>query len=72
MPGFLVDGHMLFMNSNYKQMAAVKDPPLPSPRFAAFKEVDGDVTYYIFIEQKVLCSIPTFFTRSLVLWFISP
>lgn len=66
---------MLFMKSNYQQMAedpqivAVKDPPLPSPRFAAFKEVNGDITHYLFIEQKVLCSIPTSFTRSLILWF---
>jgi hypothetical protein len=60
---------VIFIKSDYKQMAedplvaAVKDPPLPSPRFAAFKEVSGNITYYLFIEQKVLCNIPTSFTR---------
>lgn len=50
-------------------VVAVKNPPLPNPRFAAFKEDNGDITYYLFIEQKVLCTIPTSFTRSLILWF---
>ena len=50
------------------EIVAVKDPPLPSPRFAAFKEVNGDITYYLFIEQKVLCNV-TSFIRSLILWF---
>ena len=28
------------------EIVAVKDPPLPSPRFAAFKDVNGDITTY--------------------------
>ena len=42
------------------KVVAIKDPPLSSPRFSAFKvhEVNGDITYYLFIEQKVLCNVP--------------
>lgn len=54
--------------ANDPETVAVKDPPLPNPRFAAFKEVNGNVTYYMFIEQKVLCTIPSF-TKALILWF---
>ena len=49
-------------------VVAIKNPPLPNLRFAAFKD-NGDITYYLFIKQKVLCAIPTSFTRSLILWF---
>ena len=51
------------------KVVAIKDPPLPSPRFVAFKEVNRDITYYLFIEQKVLCNVPMSFTKTLMLWF---
>ena len=58
-----------FQMAEDPETVSVKDPPLPSPRFTAFKEGNGNVTYYIFIEQKVLCSVPTSFTKALILWF---
>ena len=50
------------------EVVCIKDPPMPSPRFAAFKEVNGNIVYYIFVEQNVLCTVSSF-TNCLVLWF---
>lgn len=54
--------------SHDPEVVCVKDPPLPNPRFAAFKEVNGNIVYFMFVEQKTLCSVSSF-TKCLVLWF---
>ena len=54
--------------SHDPEVVCVKDPPMPNPRFAAFKEVNGNIVYFMFVEQKTLCSVSSF-TKCLVLWF---
>ena len=46
-------------------------PPRSAPRFVCFKGVDGgDSTYFIYIEQNLLCQLRTF-NMALVVWFAS-
>ena len=46
--------------------AVQKSPPRNAPRVTCFH--NGTPSYFIFVEQKVLCSVPKF-TKALMLWF---
>jgi len=45
------------------------EPQRTAPRIASFSN-DTEATYFIFVEQKVICSV-TSLTRALLIWFIS-
>ena len=45
--------------------AAQKPPPRNTPRVACFH--NGTPSYFMFVEQKALCSVPKF-TKALMLW----
>lgn len=50
-------------------MAAAPDPPRRNaPWIGEFQTDDGDPTYFIFVEQKVLCCVNSF-AKSLFIWF---
>ena len=62
---------LLLQMAKSPEDVAKSDPPRSAPWFACFKGPDGgDVTYFIFTEQKVLCSVQSF-SKAIMLWFVS-
>ena len=50
--------------------AGTRRPVRPSPRFIEFQGVDGgETTYYVYVEQKVLCELKQF-PKALIVWFV--
>ena len=54
--------------SDAPETVAVAPPTRNSPWIGEFKAEDGDSVYFIFVEQKVLCTVNSF-TKSLFVWF---
>lgn len=52
------------------QEVCTGSPKRTAPRVAAFRG-DDDVTYFLFIEEKILFKISASFTKVLMLWFVS-
>ena len=52
------------------QEVCTGSPKRTAPRVAAFRG-DDDVTYFLFIKEKILFNISASFTKVLMLWFVS-
>ena len=50
------------------ETVATTPPVRNTPWIGEFNVEDGDSVYFIFVEQKVLCSVNSF-TKSLFVWF---
>lgn len=57
------------MAEDPETVAVSSDPPKRNaPWIGEFKVEDGDSIYFIFVEQKVLCTTNSF-TKALFIWF---
>ena len=45
-------------------------PSRNSPRFVCFSDDDAEPTYFVYIEQTILCQVSTF-VKALLIWFVS-
>lgn len=50
------------------EVVASNPPIRNSPRIGEFNVEDGNNTYYIFVEQMVLCELSSF-SKALFIWF---
>ena len=56
--------------SDSPEEVATRPPCHNSPRFVCFTGDDADPTYFVYVEQKILCQISTF-VKAMMMWFAS-
>lgn len=61
-------GYVLSQIGEDPEVVASNPPVRNSPRIGEFDVEDGNNTYFIFVEQAVLCEVPSF-CKALFLWF---
>ena len=47
-----------------------RPPSRNSPRFVCFTDDNAEPTYFVYVEQTVLCQVSTF-VKALIIWFVS-
>lgn len=56
--------------TDYPEEVGKRPPSGNSPRFVCFTDDNAELTYFVYVEQTVLCQVSTF-VKALIIWFVS-